>query len=387
MFLTIIAFILILGLLIFAHEFGHFITAKKMGVRVDEFGFGFPPRIFGWKKINGKRKFFWGNKKTKSEDTIYSLNWIPIGGFVKIKGEAGERREDPDSFAHKKIWQRGIILSAGVLMNIFLCFILLSVGFSLGLPQMLEEDISSLAQVKNRQIQIVSILENSPAQKAKLKSGDAILKIDDKKIDNIKDIQKYIGQREGKDISITIKRGDKKIQKTITPKIIKKGGQAKIGVGLVETGIVSYPWYLAIWQGLKTTIFLIWQMILALYTIIKNLILRSGVSLEIAGPVGIAVITGQVVNLGFIYVLQFVALLSLNLAIINFLPFPALDGGRILFLVIEKIRGKAVDQRIENLIHNIGFSLLIILIIFITYHDIVKFGGEILGKIKGVWGG
>jgi regulator of sigma E protease len=159
-----------------------------------------------------------------------------------------------------------------------------------------------------------------------------------------------------------------------------------IGVGLVETATVRYPWYLAIWMGIKMTFIWIYAIIFAFISIFKNLIIGAPIGVELAGPVGIAVMTGQAAKMGFVYILQFTALLSINLAIINILPFPALDGGRILFLVIEKIRRKSVKQEWENLAHNIGFILLMILVLAVTYKDVVRYGGKILGALKNVIG-
>jgi len=377
MFLTFITFLIILSLLVFVHELGHFISARKNGVAVEEFGFGFPPRLFGIKK--GK--------------TIYSINLIPIGGFVKLKGEGGEKKEDKDSFAHKKIWQRGVILSSGVAMNILLAAVLLSVGFFIGLPQVINSHIDE-TKAKDIKIQVISVIKNSPAQEAGVEVGDIILSIDNQEFKEIKDIQNYIGQKD-KEISIKLRRGDDKLIKQIIPRIInleeeklippKKRTEKKvIGVALVKTGIISYPWYQAIWNGFKTTVLLTGRIMVAFYKLFKDMIIKREIAAEVAGPVGIAVMTGRVVHLGFIYILQFAAILSLNLAILNFLPFPALDGGRILFLVIEKIRKKPVNEKIERMIHNTGFIILMALAILVTFRDVGKFGGKLIETLKGL---
>lgn len=363
MFLTIIIFFLILGLLVFVHEFGHFMTAKKFGVRVDEFGFGLPPRLFG-KKI---------------KETIYSLNWIPLGGFVKIKGEQGESKEDPDSFAHKKIWQRGVILSSGVVMNYLLAMVLVSLGFIIGFPQSLPEEKNEKVEVKNRQIQIVSVLPNSPAEKQEIKMGDFILSLDGKTFKEIESLQKYIDQKVSHPVKVKIKRGSMLKELEITPIILKETQKGGIGVGLVEVGIVSYPWYLAISKGVKATLFYTSAIFVGFYHLLKGLVLTREVIVDLAGPVGIAVLTGEVVRLGSIYILQFTALLSLNLAIINFFPFPALDGGRFLFLMIEKIRGRALNQKIEGIIHQIGLTLLLFLVLLVTFRDIGRFSDKFIG--------
>jgi len=436
MLITILVFIIILSLLVFAHEFGHFITAKRMGVEVEEFGFGFPPRLFGIQRFSGKKikkiterenvevdiadyrlgggkeflrekiidrveeidqvipikkwRFIRSSKDTQKVEnlkggTIYSLNWIPLGGFVKIKGEQGESKKDRDSFANKKIWQRLIILSSGVAMNLILAFILISIGFSLGLPSIIDENSSSHAKIKEVKVQVLEVSKNSPAEKAELKMGDIIVSVDNKYISKIKDFQDYTGNKIGTQISLNIKRGNEEVQKTLIPEDLNNNGQGIIGVWLAQTGLISYPLPQAIWIGFKTTLSVIWQIIVAFFEILKNLIVSHKVSTDIAGPVGIAVLTGQVTKMGFIYILQFVSLLSINLAIINFIPFPALDGGRVLFLIIEKIRGKAVDRKIESLVHNIGFIVLILLVIIVTFRDISQFGTNIRNFFQSIF--
>lgn len=365
MIVTIIAFILILSLLVFVHELGHFVVAKKMGVAVEEFGIGFPPRMFSIKK----------------GETIYSLNWVPLGGFVKIKGEDGETPNDPDSFAGKKIWQRSLILASGVSMNVLLTIILISFGFMIGLPQVIEDGIDNHASVGNKQIQIydINILTDSPAKQADLKIGDTILAINQEKIGSISQLKKIMAENESKNIDLQIKRGKEILDKNLTPEKLNIGQEEIIGVGiaLAEVGLVKYPWYWAFYKGFLTTFNLFVVIITAFYLAIKSLFIGQHLAVEVAGPVGIAALTGQVVNLGFIYVLQFTALLSLNLAIINILPFPALDGGRILFIIIEKIRGKAISQKLEATIHNLGFAMLMILILLITFRDLSRFQGQI----------
>lgn len=364
MFLTLVVFIFILGLLVFVHELGHFVAARKNGVKVEEFGFGFPPRIFG----------------VKRGETIYSINWIPLGGFVKIKGEAGEYKEDADSFVHKKIWQRALILASGVLMNFVLAAVLLSFGFMIGLPQVVDGDLGP-AKVRDAKIQIVQILGGTPAEEANLKTGDTILSIDGQKIERIDGFQNYLAGKVGSRVKFVFERDGVNFEKEITPVVLAETGRGGIGIGLLKSGIVSYPWYFALWKGAESTVLFTREILIALYELIKNLIITQKVAVDLSGPVGIAVLTGQVARMGFIYLLQFTALLSINLAVINFLPFPALDGGRLLFLAIEKIRRRPVSQKIENLIHNIGFALLMILILLVTYRDVVRFGD----KFAGLW--
>ena len=380
MLLTIITFILVLSLLVFVHELGHFITARRFGIRAEEFGFGFPPRGVGlYKNDQGKWKIVWGSKEVKDcPTTVYSLNWIPMGGFVKIKGEDGEFETETDSFAGKKIWQRAVVLSAGVSMNVLLAIVLISFGLMIGMPQDLEA-LAPGAKVESRQIQVIHVLPNTPANKAGVVVGDAIVSIDGQAFSAYQDLQKYVDERTGKNLIYQIKHEGAVKDYPITPEKMAETGRGGIGVALVETGIVRYPWYRAVWEGTKNTFELIGVIITAFYELFKSLILGKGVTAEVAGPVGIAALTGQAARMGFIYLLQFAALLSLNLAIINFLPLPALDGGRVLFLIIEKLKGRPMKREVEAVIHNIGFVLLMVLVTIVTFRDVLKFGDKFIG--------
>ncbi len=374
MLTTAIIFILVLSLLVFVHELGHFWTAKKLGVRSDEFGFGFPPRIWGiYKSKDNKWKQVYGNKKPNDAiDTIYSLNLIPLGGFVKIKGENGENT-DKDSFASKPIWKRFAILSAGVIMNVALTAFLLTIGFIIGLPQVINEDLSKFAYVEEERIQITQVLSNTPASEAGIKMGDIIISINDNKLNNIDSIQEYAINNIGNELSYHVKRGDENFVFTITPEILKETNKGGIGVAIAKTGLVKFPWYFAIWQGILTAALLVVAIVVAFVSMFKDLLTGTGLSADIAGPIGIASLTGDMARLGFIYILQFTALLSANLAVVNFLPIPALDGGRVLFLIIEKIKGSPVRKDLEATLHYIGFVLLMLLVVIITFRDFAKF--------------
>ncbi|MFH1366608.1 MAG: RIP metalloprotease RseP [Patescibacteria group bacterium] len=361
MLLTFITFIIVFSVVIFVHEFGHFMAGRKMGVKVEEFGFGYPPRL----------------KAIKKKGTEYSLNWIPFGGFVKLKGleegsrEVKEKDLEKDSFSGKKIWQRALILSAGVLMNFLLTFFLVTLGYIIGLPSAIDENTTG--KIRNEQIQVYEVLENSPAELAGLKTGDAIIAIDEQKFTKINDLQAYEADKIDQTLELTVKRGNELTAISVKPQVMDETKQGKLGVSLVETALVSYPVHIALYKGLVTTGSLISQIVYGIYDIIKTAIISHHVSTDIAGPVGIAVISGQVAKMGFIYILQFVAILSTSLAIMNFLPLPALDGGRLLFLFIEKIRGKPVNQRIENLVHTFGFYLLFLLLIVVSFRDLQRF--------------
>lgn len=425
MLLTIVVFVIVLSVLVFVHEMGHFWVAKKLGVKVEEFGFGLPPRAVGLlrfctgeeevdttkeklelvadKEGNNiieeeitetdmvkpiKRwKLFFGEKVPAPEgmipdDTVYSINWLPLGGFCKIKGENGEGETDSDSFVAKAIWKRIAIISAGVIMNIILAMVLFSIGYMIGLPQSVD-DSASRAYVTNEKIQIVQILPDTPAAKSGLKEGDVITAIDGNKFESDASLQDYVNGRVGNQLDYQILRDSQTMDFKIIP--VEKNGKGVIGIAIVNTGLVKYPWYLAIWKGITTAVILLGVIIAAFYELIRNLILGHGLSAQISGPVGIANMTGQYARMGFVYLLQFVGLLSLNLAVVNFLPLPALDGGRIIFLLIEKIKGSPVKREVEAAIHNVGFIALIVLILAITVKDVSQYTAPLVNMWKRIF--
>lgn len=372
MIITIIIFLIILSVLVFVHELGHFLAARRFGARAEEFGLGFPPRLAGfYKASHDKWKFIWGNKEvTDAEDTVYSLNWVPLGGFVKIKGEDGQERADNTSFAGKPIWQRAIILCAGVIMNVILAAIIIFASLGIGTMQPIDGVPLEGAHVTDRHIEIASVSTNSPAAQAGLQAGDTIVAVSGQTVTSVEDLQSFVGDKAGQPLEYTIGREGSQFNKTITPVKLEETQKGGIGIVIAEMAFVRFPWYLAIWEGIKTTGFFLGAIVMGLYQLLARLVSGGGVSADVAGPVGIAVLTGQVAKMGFAYVAQFAALLSLNLAVINILPIPALDGGRVLFLIIEKIKGRPLKQQTEALIHNIGFLVLICLIILVTFKDI-----------------
>lgn len=384
---TVLIFIIILGLLVFVHELGHFLVARRNGVMAEEFGFGFPPRIFGvYKTKNGRRKLFWGSKNVESTDTIYSINWILLGGFVKITGEDGEEKQNPKSFASKPAWTRVRMLAAGVAMNFLLAAVLLSVGYFVGIPQAVED--SSNGQLKNEKIQIIETIPGSPAERMGIKVGDQIVGAVDENNDfvefvTIEEVQNFINARKEQEIKLEIKRGNETVEISGIPRAEYPANEGALGISLVKTAEISYPLPEAVWRGVKSTFELTATILAAFGNLLWRLVAGQPVGMDVSGPVGIAVLTGQVAKLGFIYILQFTALLSINLAIINILPIPALDGGRILFILIEKIKGKAVSQKFEQRAHNIGFALLITLMVLVTARDVARL--EFFEKLKNLF--
>ncbi|OGY48145.1 MAG: hypothetical protein A2840_02180 [Candidatus Buchananbacteria bacterium RIFCSPHIGHO2_01_FULL_47_11b] len=380
-FWTVIIFFLVLGVLVIVHEFGHFITARRAGVKVDEFGFGLPPRAIGAYRDETNHWRLVGLKTKQTAKTIWSLNWIPLGGFVRIKGEQGEEATDPDSFAHKSVGKRIWIISAGVLMNIILAAVLLTVGFIVGVPQIVtDQALPALARVSAARIQVAQVLPDSPADAAAIEIADTIFAINGQTFSQINEVQEFVAAHAGQDLTIELERDGEAISVVLRPAgIADLDGQAGMGVALVQTATVSFPWYVAGYYGVVETGKIIAGIFIGFYLIIQSLVVEGQLIGEVYGPVGIATLVGDAASLGFIYVLQLTAILSIIIAVINYLPFPALDGGRVLFLIIEAVRGRPVNQRFENATHNIGFGLLLLLILLVTYRDIVRITGGFFG--------
>jgi regulator of sigma E protease len=367
MIVTILIFLAVLSLLVFVHESGHFIVAKRSGMGVHEFGFGFPPRLFGVQKVKGKWKIVWGNKDTGTEDTVYSVNAIPLGGFVKIMGEDNDS-EDPQSFVNKPFWRRFFTLAAGVIMNFILAGLLLSVGYMAGLPVAVEslDQIPAGAKFTEQQVAIIDVLPGSPAEKAGVLPSDIVVSVDNQHFDSVQGFQDYVKANKGKHFEFVLKRVNETKTLGIDTVAEPKEGEGVIGVGLALYGKLRFSPLPAIAQGYETAYNQLINIATGLYHLFAS---GQGVK-SLGGPVKIAQLTGQVADLGLIPLMQFAAFLSLNLALLNALPFPALDGGRILFLFIEKIRGKKNNPKIEQYANAIGFILLLILMLGITVRDV-----------------
>jgi regulator of sigma E protease len=375
MLLTIVAFVIVLSLLVFVHELGHFATARFFGIKSEEFGIGFPPRFLGYyKNLEGKWKLVRGNKKVEdAADTVYSLNYVPLGGFVRIKGEDGENT-DPDSFLAKPKWQRSLVIVAGVTMNMLLAYVLVSVGLLFGVPQILE-GIDSRAIVRDRQLEIIDTQKGSLADKAGLKPGDLLVGVDGTNIISFKDFQAYQEKHIGTEVNYVVKRAGAEVSFKLKPERLASTGKGGIGVAITESGVVRYPWYLAPSEGLRMTGNLTFGILSAFYGLLHDLVLGRGVTAEVAGPIKIAKIVGDAARMGLGYVVNLTIILSINLAIINILPLPALDGGRLLFIILEAIKGRPVKRETEAIIHNIGFMLLMFLMLIVIGREFWEFAG------------
>ena len=364
MIITILIFLLVLSLLVFVHELGHFVVAKRSGMKVHEFGFGFPPRLFGIQKVNGKWKFVSGNRDTGTEDTVYSINAIPLGGFVKIMGEDNDS-EDEHSFVNKPFIPRFLTLVAGVVMNFILAGLLLAVGFMAGLPVAVNsiDEIPGNATFSDRKVAILDVQKDSVAEKSGIMPSDIVVSIDGQKFETIESLQNYIKANRGQEMEFKIDRVNE--QKTIKVTASTEPDSV-VGIGLALYGKLQFGPIAAIGQGFQTA----WQQLGNIATGLYNLFSKGEGLESLGGPVKIAQLTGQVADLGIIPLLQFAAFLSLNLALLNALPIPALDGGRILFLIIETVRGKRNNQKLEQYANAIGFIALLLLMLVISVRDV-----------------
>lgn len=351
MLLTFFIFFIILLILILSHEAGHFFTARAFGVKVEEFGFGIPPRIWS----------LWRDK----HNTLYSLNLLPFGGFVKIFGEEGGEVSQPQSFGSKSAWKRAAILASGVLANIVLAYLALTLVSGLGVPQAVSEEESGI--YPDAKIIIMDVAPDSPASSAGIIPGDRIAGFQ-----KIEDVQNFIKQNQGKNISISLVRGRNSIEVSALSRQNPPEGEGPLGVALGLVRIKKSSWYSAPIDGVKFTWEILNGTVLGFWNLLESLFKKETLSIEVAGPVGIFNITSSAINLGFGHLLILIAVLSINLSLINILPFPGLDGGRLFFLLIETLRGRRISSQTSALAHSLGLAILIILMLMVTYYDIAK---------------
>jgi regulator of sigma E protease len=373
--MTVVIFLIILAILILSHEFGHFIVAKKSGIRVDEFGLGFPPKLFGWKR----------------GETEYSLNILPLGGFVKIFGENPDEESisGPDasrSLVTKPKHIQAAVLVAGVACNLILAWLLISVGFMVGLPTPVDQIVASDKSTAAHLL-ITTVAPNSPALAAGLKSGDELMAIKvaaKPEVSTVANptpelIRQFIEQNGKEKLLLEYRRG--KIFKNsnvpvqtveLQPVIGLVGDKLAIGIGMDLIANVSKSFFPALWQGLLLTGRLAYLTVTSLIGLIGQAFMGESVLSNITGPVGLVGLVGDASNLGFIYLLSFTAFISINLAVVNLVPFPALDGGRLLFLLIEKIKGSAINPKVANTLNLVGFGLLLLFMAVVTYGDLIK---------------
>lgn len=341
--LTFIIVFLGLSFLILGHEAGHFFVAKMFKLRVDEFGIGFPPRMFAWKK----------------GETEYSVNWLPFGGFVKIAGEKDHMDKetvDPDIadqgryFFARPAWQRALVLFAGVAINFFIGWLFLTIVFAVGTQPILA---------------IQSVDLDSPAASAGLEAGDII-----QQYDRVEDFIGYIKSHPNDAVQFTVLRDGEELSFNVQPYVHE--GTPRIGVALAEGGGEKQGVFQAAKSGLIASGQVCWLTVTSFYLLVKNLFLHASLLEGVVGPVGIFTVAQQTSQFGFAYLFQLLGFISLNLAVANLIPFPALDGGRLLFLLIEKIKGSPLSKKMEMWANGVGFALLIGLMLLVTIRDVAR---------------
>lgn len=396
MFLTIITFLFVLSVLVLVHELGHFLVAKKSGIKVEEFGFGYPPRL--WAKKIG--------------ETVYSLNWLPFGGFVKlygeelieskkVKGQAFKR-----AFYYKSKKTRTAVIVAGVLANFFLAVIVFSIVYSFsGIP------------VKTGQIKIVGLLKDSPAFSAGLKEGDILLKVNDQQLNDLDQFISLVEEKKGTQISLTVDRFENnpcqekvfgggpitdkskppfscqegKLILWVTPRENPPQGEGPLGILISDVEVKKFPFWQMPWrgtiEGFKEAFGWASLILGSLGKMLVGLFFHGIVPKDVAGPVGIFQITGVVAKSGILNILQFMGILSVNLAVVNILPFPALDGGRLSFILYEAITKRKPKPSFEQWVNTAGMALLLLLIILITINDIGRLfkTTSLLEKMRSLW--
>jgi regulator of sigma E protease len=338
---TIVAFIVVLTVLVFIHELGHFTVAKKIGILVEEFAIGFPPRLASIKRA----------------ETTYAINAIPVGGYVRMKGENGEE-DEPDAFGAKAWWRRGLVLLAGPAMNILFALILYTFVFAvLGSPQ---SDTS-----------IAATLAHSPARHAHMKQGDVVYSIDGRLTPTLAKLETAIHHHLGQVLTVVVHRQGHPV---ILKVLARKKSDAPMGIALGYTmRVMSFPSaMISAWGQLGQSVT---DVIQVFRTIASS-------ASQLVGPVGIARYTGQAAtqvpqhSYGLAEFLLFVAFISSNLGLMNLLPIPALDGGRLVLTLVAGIRRRNLDPRVEGAIHLVGFALLITLILVISFHDVASWTGH-----------
>lgn len=352
--MTILAFVAIFSAVVFVHELGHFLVAKLAGVRVDEFGFGYPPRLLRIARLG---------------HTDYTINAIPIGGFVRVAGD--ENPSDPGSMARRSPWLRGAFLVAGPAMNLVLAAVLLGVTFVTGVLT----PVDGAAGVG-----VYGVAPGSPAAVAGLRVGDNILSVDGEPVSSVTDLRQLINARLDREVALVVSRDGAVLAEPLrlVPRSQPPEDEGPIGIATgAPLGKVSFPPWQAAWMGLLRALDFVLRIVGGLV-----LMVRGQMAPDLTGPIGIAHITGEMARSGLAQLMEWTAFLSVNLFIINLLPFPALDGGRLVFVGLEIVRrGRRVDPKKEGLVHFVGIVLMLALFFVISYFDLVRLaqGAPLIG--------
>lgn len=373
MIINLLAFLLVLGILVMVHELGHFLAARFFHVRVDKFAFGFPPKI--WSK--------------KAGETEYTINLIPFGGYVSMYGEDGDGKKDPKSFTAKRAWQKAIILGAGVVMNLILAWLIFTCFYLFGGQAILPGMDQFKGVVNNEHVYVTQINPGSPAAQNGISVGDVIYSINGDVVHNnitvSNDIQIATAKDAKKPVTVVFEHKGQKIQKDMVTYVETVSGQhfQAIGITMAERGTTQAKWYLAPFVALLETGKIIWLTLVGIWSLISGIFTKFQISNEVGGPVAIYSYSGVFARLGLWAFAQFIAILSVSLALINILPFPALDGGHIAILSAEAITRKKIDDNVKQAINNAGFGLILLLMVALVYRDLANLG--VFAKIKGIF--
>ncbi len=357
--MSVLIFIFVLVVLVVGHELGHFVAAKWAKMRVLEFGVGFPPKVFG--------------KRFGSSETEYTLNWLPFGGFVRIFGE-DPAESGPGAFGEQSKWKQALVLFAGPGANFVLAFLLTTTALMIGTVTTIEA--SERESARDVRVLVAEVVPDSPAERAGLVRGDQVLSLasGDERVEvlNPKDIQDVVA-RSTSDVTLTVRRSGEEQVVVVAPTtglIHNDPSRRAIGVATALVGVVAYPPHEAVVRGLSATYENTVLVAVSLATLLAQAFTFSADLSQVAGPVGIASLTGEAATFGVGALLSFAALLSINLGIINLFPFPALDGGRLLFLGVEAATRRKIPYRVAGALNTVGFALLILLMVAVTVGDI-----------------
>lgn len=348
--MTILIFLILLLALILVHEAGHALAARWSGCRVEEFGFGLPPRLLS-KRIG---------------ETVFSLNALPIGGFVKITGEDGEAAGDPRSFTRQPRWQRALMLAAGVLGNLLLAWVVFTVVAGAGVDVPIEV---ANGRATDRRVEILEVRDVPALRDSGIQAGDLLVSALGETVSSAEQAAQRVRGAAGETVTLGVRRGDEVREVTLTFTPSKQAGEP-VGLGLLDVGTIRVPWILAPQEGLRRTGQTMALTASGLGRIVREAVLERKAPADVAGPIGIASITGVVAKRGFLPLLELTGVLSVNLALVNILPIPALDGGRLLFLLLDALGLRFLRGKPERLAHTIGFALLLLLLALITLNDI-----------------
>jgi regulator of sigma E protease len=367
--MTVIIFLIVLAVLIFVHELGHFLVARWCGIRVDAFAIGFGPKIFS-KKIG---------------ETTYGLNLIPFGGYVKIFGENPDDEsingeDKARSFVHKSKLEQIAVLFAGIFFNFVFAWLLIMIAYTVGVTTPVDSYPEYKDRIVNPKIMITFVNPGSPAEKAGLKAGDVIKTLTTSETNtltgdglSLDSIRKFINEYGENEVSVTyLRHGGEESRVEARPVKGIVEDKYAIGIAMDNVATLRLPIHKAAVESFKFTQHAILATFGGLYDLIAGIFDGTSKLSSVTGPVGIAGLVGDAAKIGFAYLLMFTAIISINLGVINLVPFPALDGGRILFVIIEAIIRKPIKPVVANTLNAVGFGLLILLMIVVTYRDIVK---------------